>query len=70
MYETGFLFATPSFILGMAATLDMGATLTAYNESPSPEMADMRAIKSDWDAVGKDLYSAIEMCKSEYVKTK
>jgi hypothetical protein len=57
--RTTFLYATPSFLLGMAAVLDMGATLTVYNESRSPEEADFKAIYSDWVATGDDISSAL-----------
>lgn len=54
------LFADPSFLEGMARVLDIGGTLQAYNESPTPAVADTIAIASDWLMVGKDLQSAID----------
>ena len=56
---TDYLFATPSFLSGMASVLDIGSTLTHYNTSDSPEEADARAIASDWAMVGQDIRSAI-----------
>ena len=50
-----FLFALPRFLTGFASLLDIGATLTHYNEFSTPEEADARAIKSDWAAIGNDL---------------
>ncbi|MBW2149837.1 MAG: hypothetical protein JRG73_08950 [Deltaproteobacteria bacterium] len=66
MYRSDFLFATPSFIGGMASVLDIGATLVMYNESRTPEEADYRAIESDWGVVGNDIRIAIDRFKSEY----
>ena len=55
-----FLYANPSFILGMASSLDVGSTLTVYNESETPILADYRAIKADWAAIGKDITLTIK----------
>jgi len=59
MNRTTFLYATPNFLLGMASVLDLGATLTVYNESESPEEADFKAIYSDWATTGEDISSAL-----------
>ncbi|MGI6252104.1 MAG: hypothetical protein ACOYJV_01575 [Aminivibrio sp.] len=59
MYSTDFLFAKPGFFGGMAATLDIGSTLTIYNESASPEEADAKAMESDWGVVGQDILAAM-----------
>lgn len=68
---TDYLYAHPSFIGGMASCLDLGDTLTIYNESRTGEEADARAIKSDWLAVGQDIKSAIGKFKAAHVtKTK
>jgi hypothetical protein len=55
-----YLFAHPSFLYGIARSLDLGGTFDAYNESLTPNEADGRAIASDWLAVGKDLQGALE----------
>ena len=59
MSHTELLFSRPSFIGGFASVLDIGTTLRAYNESPSPHAADVRAIRSDWRSVGNDLRTAM-----------
>jgi hypothetical protein len=58
--NTGFLFADPSFLQGVASVLDIGGTLLVYNESESGTEADARAIATDWAIVGKDIEKAIE----------
>jgi hypothetical protein len=58
--DTGFLFAQPSFMQGMASALDLGGTLVEYNTSRTPQDADARAIASDWAITGKDIRSALE----------
>ena len=59
------LFSTPTFISGIAATLDLGATLEQYNSSQTPEEADLKAIKNDWKVVGKDIYFALKQYEQE-----
>ena len=44
MNRTDFLFANPTFIGGLASVLDLGSTMVVYNESPSIEVADARAM--------------------------
>lgn len=55
-----FLFARPSFWSGIARTLDMWGVFDEYNSSPLGSLADYRALRSDWRAVGDDLTSAIK----------
>lgn len=65
MSFTDQLFAMQGFFGGMASALDMGNTLTIYNESLTPEEADAMAIRSDWKAVGQDLRSAMQAVDGE-----
>ena len=53
-----FLFAMPSFLLGMGAVLDLGGTMEIFNTSSSPENADILAAVNDWSAVGNDIRTA------------
>ena len=57
--RSALLFATPSFIGGIAAVFDFGATLTNFNFSNTPEEADYKAISSDWYSVGDDIRGAM-----------
>ncbi|MCG6534491.1 MAG: hypothetical protein L7F78_07335 [Syntrophales bacterium LBB04] len=58
--DTGFLFASPSFLQGFGSAMDLGATLVEYNQSTTPQEADARAIASDWAVTGKDIRRAAE----------
>ena len=58
--ETSYLYAVPSFLGGMAQTLDIGGTLRVYNSSETPAEADAKAMRNDWKAVGKDLMSSMQ----------
>jgi hypothetical protein len=65
---TGFLFAEPSLVEGIARIIDMGGTLQEYNSSLSPGQADALALASDWCVVGADLKQAMATYESEYSK--
>jgi hypothetical protein len=60
MGDTAFLFARPSFLEGLARTIDLGATLDEYNQSVSPEQADLIAIRNDWEIIGEDIFTAFQ----------
>jgi hypothetical protein len=56
----GLAFRAPSFASGAARVLDLGATFDEYNSCASGNEADIRALYSDWVAVGGDLNAVIE----------
>jgi hypothetical protein len=62
-----YLFASPSFLGGMAHLLDFGGTLNQYNSSMTNEEADYLALMSDWLMVGSDIELAIEECVDENI---
>ena len=49
----------PSWVSGVARTLDLGAQFDSYNESPTGKIADAKALFSDWRIVGETLASAM-----------
>lgn len=57
--ESTLLFSEPSFIRGLGRAIDLGATRNQYNDSETPEEADVRAMRSDWVSVGKDIMTSI-----------
>jgi hypothetical protein len=59
------LFARPSFLKGIARIFDVRGELDQYNTSPSDELADCRALRSDWRAVGDDLQEAMNSFKTD-----
>jgi hypothetical protein len=67
---THYLYAIPNFWGGAARTLDLGSTLTVYNESLTEAEADCYAIEADWMAVGKDMQNAIKDFAKKHVKPK
>lgn len=60
MDRTDLLFTQPSFIGGLASILDLGATLSVYNDYSSSEETDFRALYSDWKITGNDIRSAMK----------
>jgi hypothetical protein len=59
------LYDRPSFLDGFARVLDLSGSMNIYNISQTPEVADTKAIWSDWEAIGKDLGAAIESEKQK-----
>jgi hypothetical protein len=67
MGSTDFLFASLSYLTGMARSLDLWATLEHWNydTSRTPEEADAWAVANDWAVVGQDLKAAIDELRAE-----
>ena len=55
----------PSFVLGIAAVLDLGGTLKDPVSDKDPLEKDMEALRSDWLAVGEDLRSAMSAVQDD-----
>jgi hypothetical protein len=66
MYRlTTYLYATSSFLEGVARLVDFTGSLNTYNCSDSTAQADFKAISSDWMVVGGDLRKAIKHSKQQ-----
>lgn len=66
MFEfSGILFANPSFLRGAARVMDLGATMTDFNRSPSGSKADALALYADWSAIGDSIRQQIEAYRAE-----
>ena len=59
-YRSDFLFSTPSFVSGAARVLDLYGVYDVYNSSSTDREADYKAIFSDWNMVGQDIWSAMK----------
>lgn len=57
--STDYLYARPSLWSGLARLLDLRASFDVYNEALTPAQADVLALRSDWQAVGSDLWKAV-----------
>lgn len=58
--RTDFLTPTSTFVIGMGTVLNLAGNYFVYNTSGSSEEADLNAIASDWQMVGKDIQQAIQ----------
>ena len=58
--RSDFLFATPSFLSGVARSLDLVGQFDEYNDSPNGAIADWFALLADWRVVGSDLTLAMD----------
>jgi len=65
MNRTYFLFARPSVIGGVARLFDFAGTLNTYNISATGDLADIRAFKQDWKAIGDDMRVILANYKKE-----
>lgn len=59
VYVLGRLQARPSFLAGMAKSVDVFNTLNKYQKSLEGAKVDKKALKNDWTVVGNDIVSAI-----------
>jgi hypothetical protein len=64
---TRILFPRPSIFDGLARLFDSSGSLNKYNTSRTPAEADIKAMTADWNAVGEDIWDALEMFEEEYV---
>lgn len=60
-----FLFAMPSWLSGASRTLDLAGQFDEYNESPTGEAADAKALFCDWRIVGESLLDAMRTFRGE-----
>lgn len=67
---TTFLYPIPTFAEGVGRILDFGDTLSRYNRSATPELADRRAFEADWAAIADDLRVAAKAVGVEQVAKK
>ena len=63
--RTDYLYATPSFWSGVARLLDLFGQFDTYNDSAADEVADARALYSDWHIVGQHLADAMTRIELE-----
>ena len=62
--ETECLYTATNFLRGFASVFNLYGNYYKFNTSSTPEEADQKAIKSDWEKVGSDIKEA----KSKFEK--
>lgn len=63
--ESSLLFSMPSIKRGIARIVAPCGRMDSYAYSSSGKLADTRAIRSDWRAVGRDLLEAMNEYQRE-----
>jgi len=63
--DSDHLFARPSWLSGVARTLDLWGLYEEFNDSLTPEIADYRGLLSDWCMVARDIREAQRMVQAE-----
>lgn len=59
-YTSGFLFATPSFLMGAGTVFNLAGNYYEFNTAQSGADADRLAIENDFRMVGLDIYDSVE----------
>ena len=59
------LYGSPSFLEGFGRALDAGGVSVEFNSSWTPEQADRLALRSDWAAVGADLWASLMAARDQ-----
>ena len=67
--RSDFLFARPSWLSGVARTLDLTGVFDDYNYSPTEARADAKALLCDWRVVGEVIRDAMKAFSSEPPRT-
>jgi hypothetical protein len=67
---TDFLTPKSSYLTGAGSVMNLAGSYFVYNISPTPDMADRRAIFSDWAMIGQDLRHVLEAEKQKVFKPK
>lgn len=62
--SSGLLRRRPSFLTGLASIFDFAGNLHRYEYESGPD-ADARALASDWQAIGDDLWIAMGQFEEE-----
>ena len=67
-YKTNTLFHRTSLTDGFGSIINVAGNYFVFNYFNSGEVADQKAIESDWGMVGDDIREAALKSKSKYLK--
>lgn len=63
--STTFLTSDSNFTTGMGSAVNLGGNFYGFNYAPTPEAADLRALRTDWAIVGQDIATAINQAETD-----
>ena len=59
IYRSDFLFPDTDFITGMGSVLNIAGSYFEFDTSKSENIADQKALRSDWGVIGQDIREAL-----------
>jgi hypothetical protein len=64
-FNSMFLFTTPSFWGGAGSVMNVAGNYYEFNDSPTGQEADQKALACDWGMVGQDVSYAVNKLRRE-----
>jgi hypothetical protein len=58
-FRTDFLFPDTDFITGMGSAINIAGNYFSYATSANEDIADEKALRSDWGVIGQDLSKSL-----------
>ena len=65
MFRSDFLFPDTDFLTGMGSVLNIAGSYFEFASSKSENLADLKALRSDWGVTGQDLEAAYLECTED-----
>lgn len=65
MFRSDFLFPDTDFITGMGSVLNIAGGYFDFATSKSENIADLKALRSDWGVTGQDISAAYDECTND-----
>jgi len=65
MFRSDFLFPDTDFVTGMGSVLNIAGGYFDFAASKSENIADLKALRSDWGVTGQDIEAAFHECSEE-----
>jgi len=62
--STTFLTSDSDFVTGMGSAVNLGGSFYDFNYAESPQLADIRAMRADWEMIGKDVAVILEKAEA------
>lgn len=59
IFRSDFLFPDTDFITGMGSVLNIAGSYFEFDSSKSENIADQKALRSDWGVIGQDIREAL-----------
>jgi len=67
--QTDFLIPRTNFFVGIGSVLNLAGNYFEFNTSKTEKEADEKAIRSDWENVGRDIEAGRKEFEDKEIKT-